>query len=145
MPTRRRPILALAALAALLASACGSAPSEPTEPEPATVEAVDGSVLKKVTLSDDAVERVGIETSPVTTATGGRLSVPSSTVLYDQDGQAWVFTNPEGHVYLRAQVTVYGTTGDATLLTAGPPAETQVVTVGVAELYGTELGVGDPE
>jgi hypothetical protein len=144
MRTIHRPILALATLAALL-GACAPAPSEPTEPEPAVVEAIDGSVLKRVTLSDDAVERLGIETSPVTTGAGGRLLVPSSTVLYDPDGQAWVFTNPEGHVYLRSQIKILGTEGDETVLTEGPPVDTQVVTVGVAELYGTELGVGDPE
>jgi len=145
MTTFHRPVLVLATLAALLVGACGQAPSERTEPEPATVEAIDGSALKRVTLSDDAVERIGIETSPVTTAAGGRLEVPSSTVLYDQDGQAWVYTNPEGHVFLRARITILGTAGDATLLSAGPPVDTPVVTVGVAELYGTELGVGDPE
>jgi hypothetical protein len=141
----RRSTLALAALATLLVGACSPAPSEPTDPEPATVEAIDGSALKRVTLTDDAVERIGIETSPVTAAPGGRLMVPSSTVLYDQDGLAWVYTNPEGHVFLRSQITILGTTGDETVLTAGPPADTKVVTVGVAELYGTELGVGDPE
>jgi hypothetical protein len=144
MTTIRRSVLALATLAALLVGACGQAPSEPTEPDPAIVEAIDGSALKRVTLSDEAVERLGIETSPVTAA-GGHLMVPSSTVLYDQDGQAWVYTNPEGHVYLRSQITILDTTGDETVLSAGPPAQTPVVTVGVAELYGTELGVGDPE
>ena len=145
MTTIRRSTLVLATLAALLVGACGPAPSEPAEPEPAVVEPIDGSVVKRVTLTDDAVERLGIETSPVTDAAGGRLLVPSSTVLYDQDGQAWVYTNPEGHVFLRAQITILGTTGEDTVLTAGPPAATPVVTVGVAELYGTELGVGDPE
>jgi hypothetical protein len=145
MRTLHRPIMALAVLAALTLAACAPPASEPTDPEPATVEAIDGSALKRVTLSDDAVERIGVETAPVTDAAGGRLMVPSSTVLYDQDGQAWVYTNPEGHVFLRAQVTIVGTTGDETVLSAGPPVGTQVATVAVAELYGTELGVGDPE
>ena len=144
MRTIHRPILALATVAALL-SACAPAASEPTEPEPAVVEAIDGSSLKRVTLSDEAAERIGVETASVATASGGRLEVPSASVLYDENGQAWVYTNPEGHVFLRSQITILGTSGDETLLTAGPPADTQVVTVGVAELYGTELGVGDPE
>jgi starvation-inducible outer membrane lipoprotein len=144
MTTMNRSILVLATLTALLLGACGQAPSEATEPEPAVVEDIDGSALKRLTLTDDAVERIGIETGSVMTV-AGRLEVPSASVLYDQNGQAWVYTNPQGHVFLRSEITITGTTGDETLLSAGPPPETRVVTVGVAELYGTELGVGDPE
>ena len=145
MTTINRSVLALATLTALLMGACGQPPSEATEPEPAVVEDIDGSALKRVTLSDDAAERIGIETASVTTVSGGRLDVPSASVLYDQNGQAWVYTNPEDHVFLRSQITIVDTAGEETLLSAGPPPETRVVTVGVAELYGTELGVGDPE
>jgi hypothetical protein len=140
-----RSLLVFATLAALLISGCGQPARQNTEPEPAVVEEIDGSALKRVTLSDDAAERIGIETGAVTTISGGGLGVPSASVLYDQDGQAWVYTNPEGHVFLRSQITITGTTGDETLISAGPPVATRVVTVGVAELYGTELGVGDPE
>jgi starvation-inducible outer membrane lipoprotein len=145
MTTMNRSILALATLTALLVGACGQAPTETTEPDPAIVEAIDGSALKRVTLSDDAAVRIGIETASVTTASAGRLEVPSASVLYDQNGQAWVYTNPEGRVFVRSEISILGTSGEQTLLSAGPPPETRVVTVGVAELYGTELGVGDPE
>jgi hypothetical protein len=140
-----RSIPALVAFSALMLSACGQVANEQTESGPALVEEIDGSSLKRVTLTDEAAERIGIETATVASGAAGRIMVPTSTVLYDPDGQAWVYTNPEGNVFLRAQITVVGTDGDETVLSAGPPADTRVVTVGVAELYGTELGVGDPE
>jgi hypothetical protein len=142
---RIRSILALVAFAAVLFGACAQPPAGESEEGPAVVEPIDGTALSRVTLTDGAAERVGIETAAVTSAAGGRLMVPSATVLYDANGQAWVYTNPEGHVFVRAAITVVKTDGDDTILSAGPELETRVVTVGVPELYGTELGVGDPE
>jgi hypothetical protein len=109
------------------------------------VEHVEGSDVARVTLTDEAVERIGIETAPVTAGTGGRTVVPVATVLYDASGQAWVYTNPEGHVYLRAPVSIVDIRSGSAVLSTGPASDTPVVTVGAAELYGTELGVGDPE
>jgi hypothetical protein len=145
MRTLHRSIPVLVAASALLLGACGQAATDTAESGPAIVESIDGSSLKRVTLTDEAAERVGIETATVTTGTGGRILVPTNTVLYDENGHAWVYTNPEGHVFLRAEITIVGTDGEKTVLSSGPPADTRVVTVGVAELYGTELGVGDPE
>jgi hypothetical protein len=142
-----RWILVFVTTLALLISACGqgTAPESATDEGPVQVEDIAGSDLKRVTLSDDAVERIGVETAPVTAAPGGRVIVPAATVLYDQDGRAWVFTEPEHDVFVREPVTIIGTNGNDTILSAGPAADTPVVTVGVAELYGSELGVGDPE
>jgi hypothetical protein len=145
MRTFHRSIPVLVAASALLLSACGQAATEQAESGPALVEPIDGSTLKRLTLTDEAAERIGIETAAAATGTGGQTLVPTNTVLYDENGQAWVYTNPEGNVFVRAKVTIVDTNGDKTVLSAGPPPETRVVTVGVAELYGTELGVGDPE
>ncbi len=61
-------------------------------------------------------------------------------------GQTWVYTSPETDVFVRAPVTLIDIDGGyEALLSDGPPIDTEVVTVGVAELYGSELGVGDPE
>jgi hypothetical protein len=73
---------------------------------------------------------------------GQRLIVPSAAVVYDINGQTWVYTNPEGLSYLREPIMVdYFWDGNAVLL-EGPPPGTRVVTVGVAELFGTDTGVG---
>jgi len=142
-----RWILVFVTTLALLVGACAqsSEPEAAADEGLAQIEDIAGSDVKKVTMSDDAVERIGVETVPVAAADGGRMRVPSATVLYDQQGRTWVFTEPEHDVFVREEVKIIGTNGDDTILSTGPTTDTPVVTVGVAELYGTELGVGDPE
>jgi len=72
-----------------------------------------------------------------------RLTVPYAAVLYDSSGATWVYTNPEGQVYLRAAVRVDYVDGEVAVLEEGPAAGTKVVTVGASELYGAEVGVGE--
>jgi hypothetical protein len=77
-----------------------------------------------------------------TAVEGTRLMVPSAAVVYDINGQTWVYTNPETLTYLREPILVdYFLDGTAVLL-EGPTAGTRVATVGVAELFGTDTGVG---
>jgi hypothetical protein len=141
----RWSILVLTVVSGLV-TACAPPAAEPAGEEgPALVEDIAGSDVKRLTLTEDAAQRIGIEMVPVTSASGGHTMVPSSTVIYDAGGQTWVYTSPETDVFVRAPVTLVDIDGDDALLSAGPPIDTQVVTVGVAELYGSELGVGDPE
>lgn len=67
--------------------------------------------------------------------------VPYAAVIYDVSGKTWVYTNPEPLVFLRASITIDYIEDDSAYLTDGPVANTQVVTVGGAELYGAEVGV----
>jgi hypothetical protein len=71
--------------------------------------------------------------------------VPYAAVLYDAQGETWVYTNPEKLVFVRTQVKIDRIDGDVALLLEGPPSGTSIVTVGLAELFGAETGVGDPE
>jgi hypothetical protein len=123
----------------------------PTASEAATsskagrVEAVPGGTVSKVILTKEAAARLDIQTAMVSSAAMPgfqQLAIPYSALLYDPTGQAWTFTNPEPLVYLRHKVTVESIQGNLAFLTEGPPAGTAVVTVGAAELYGTEVGVG---
>jgi len=142
-----RWILVFLTTLALAVGACAqsSEPETTSDAGPAHIEDIAGSEVKRVTLTDEAADRIGVQTVPVAAADGGRVKVPSATVLFDQQGRTWVFTEPEHDVFVRAPVTVIGTNGEDTILSTGPVADTPVVTVGVPELYGTELGVGDPE
>lgn len=142
-----RWILVFVTTLAVVVGACAqsSEPEAATDEGLAQIEDIAGSDVKKITMADDAVERIGVKTVPVAAADGGRMRVPSATVLYDQQGRTWVFTEPEHDVFVREEVKIIGTNGEDTILSTGPTADTPVVTVGVAELYGTELGVGDPE
>jgi hypothetical protein len=141
--TRRWLIAAPGVLTAiLLLAACGEAPSdEHVTVEPATVEHIDGTQLARVTLTEPAAERLDIQTASVE-AEGQRLIVPSSAVLVEPDGEAWVYTNPQPLAFVRHQITVDRETGGLAYLSSGPPEGTTIVTVGAAELYGAEFGVG---
>ena len=112
---------------------------------PVTVEAIDGTDLKQVTLIPASAERLGIQTAPVSRETAGgtsRTVMPYAALLYDERGDTWTYTNPEGLAYVRHGVTVDFIEGDLAILSDGPPIGTLVVTVGAAELYGAETGVG---
>lgn len=71
-----------------------------------------------------------------------RKVIPYSAVIYDLRGETWVYTNPEPLVFVRHAIHVDYIEGDLAVLLEGPPAGTKVATVGVAELFGTEFGVG---
>lgn len=134
--------VALVIAIAIVGAACNQPASDKGAVEqPAIVEAIDGSDLARVTLSQRAAERLGIETTDVWVSLG-KLAVPSSALWLDPGGTFWVYTNPEPLVYVRHAVTVDDDNGEVALLSAGPSSETRVVSVGVSELYGTEFGVG---
>jgi hypothetical protein len=53
-----------------------------------------------------------------------------------------VYTTAAALTYVRHPITVDYIEGDRAILVDGPAANTPVVTVGGAELFGTEFGVG---
>ncbi|MEW6239734.1 MAG: efflux RND transporter periplasmic adaptor subunit [Chloroflexota bacterium] len=67
--------------------------------------------------------------------------IPYAAVIYDVEGNAWVYTNPEPLVFVRQPIVIDYIEGDLAILLDGPEAETAVVTVGAAELFGAETGV----
>jgi hypothetical protein len=71
-----------------------------------------------------------------------RKLVPHAAVLYDPKGNTWVYTNPEPLVFVRHPISVDYIDGDLAVLSDGPPPGAKVVTVGVAELFGTEFEIG---
>jgi len=97
-----------------------------------------------LTLSEHAQQRLGIQTARVTKGPDG-LSVPYAAVVYDAEGASWVFARTGRLSYHRAEVSLGHKTGDDVALTSGPPAGTEVVTVGAAELVGVETGIDGEE
>lgn len=137
-----RGIALVPLVAALLLAACGEAPSdEHVIDEPATVQEVEDGEVARVTITQKAAERLDIQTALVE-AVGERTVVPSAAVLVDPAGDFWVFTNPEPLVFVRHKISIDYEEGNQAFLTDGPPAGSKIVTVGVAELYGAEYGVG---
>jgi hypothetical protein len=86
-------------------------------------------------------EYVRVET-PVPGSEAQRKIVPYAAVMYGPHGETWVYTNPEPLTFIRHSIAIDYIDGDQVVLSDGPPTGTKVVTVGVAELYGTESGVG---
>ena len=128
-------------------SACTQTAAEGTSgEEPATVEQIEGSEdVSRLTLTPKAVERLGIQTTPLRedkVAGKQRKVVPYGAVLYDADGKTSVYVTAAPNVYVREPITVELIEGDRAILSAGPAVGTVVVSVGAAELYGTETGVG---
>lgn len=67
--------------------------------------------------------------------------IPYAAVIYDVNGDTWVYYNPEPLVFIRAPITIDYIEDSLAYLTDGPAVNTSVVTVGGAELYGAEVGV----
>ncbi len=84
-------------------------------------------------------ERVEVAV-PATTQHEG-LAVPYSAILYDVNGGEWVYERTAAQVYSRKRVEVQAIVGDLAVLTRGPPEGALIVSVGAAELFGTEFGV----
>jgi hypothetical protein len=97
--------------------------------------------IASVTLHEKAAERTGIGTATVEEGSAGTLAVPYSAIWYDAKGHSFVYTVTGPLSYIRAPITVDRVEGDRAILSAGPSAGTEVVTQGVAELYGAETGL----
>ena len=111
---------------------------------PASVETAADGGPSRLTLVEDAAQRLGLETAPVEARPNG-LSIPYAAVVYDADGAAWTFVELEPRVYERAPITISGIEGDRATLSSGPAPGTAVVTVGAAELVGVEAGISGGE
>ncbi len=137
----------LAISGSLMFAACQKKATEHAQEHPATVEVIEGSDLKRVTLTARAMERIDLKTAEVreqrmSPATSPQRVVPYSSLIYDPQGQTWVYTSPQPGTFLRHKVEVDHIEGDLVALKDGPALGTVVASVGVAELYGAEFKVG---
>jgi hypothetical protein len=151
MPARNLAIAGLAMAATLILAGCGGG-SEPELPSPAQVQQVAGSPVPQVKLTAPAMRRIGIATQPLEMAkvsldgqSAGHKVIPYSAVVYDTDGSTWTYVNTAPQVFLREPVTVGAIDGETAILTEGPDVGAAVVTVGAAELLGTEYNISGEE
>jgi hypothetical protein len=129
-------------IAGLLASCAGTtSDAYVVENDPGSVEHVEGSDLGRVHLTTAAIRRLDVDTT-VVRRTGKHLVVPDDALFVDPDGAWWIYTSPSRGVYVRHEVGLARQHDGQALLTSGPRPGTEVVTVGVAELYGIEAEVG---
>ena len=139
-----RLLAPLAAGLALVGAGCGGGGSSAEEEDggPATVTEVKGSDLSRVELTAEAAERLDIQTAAVEQNGGGKV-VPYSAVYYSPTGETWVYVSPKPLTFVREAIVVDRIDGDKALLKDGPSPGTKVATVGVAELFGAESGLGE--
>lgn len=145
--TLRMTVVALA-VASLQLTGCHEK-STYTKVEPAHVEHKEGEAISKLTLTEKAMERLDVQTTPVREGKvegeengAPRPFVPYSAIMYVAQGDTFVYTSPEPRTFIRHPIEVDYIKGDVAVLKNGPPPGTQVVSVGAAELFGTEFGVG---
>ena len=132
-----RRIIIIFVFAGLLLSACGGREQATVEKvEPSKLEPIDGTDLSRVILTEKAADRIGVETVPV----DGPI-VPYSAVIYDIEGNTWIYTNPAPLTYVRAPIVIDRIEGDQAFLAEELVSDDPIVTVGVIEIYGAETGV----
>jgi hypothetical protein len=123
-----------------IADGVADSPAPPVPETQAIVKPL-GFGVSRITLQPRAASRLDIRTGLISEDQSGRRIVPYSSVIYDLDGDAWVYTVTAPLTFVREAIVVEQITKDFAYILEGPPAGTQVVTVGVPELYGTEVGV----
>ena len=108
--------------------------------EPASLSSLAGTDFPLVTFTREGAARTGLETAPVERS-GRRLAVPYEALIYAGDGTSYVYASPTPLSYQRTEVAIDRIRGSRALLSKGPQAGGDVVTVGASEVYGTELGI----
>ena len=130
-----RWIILVLILASLL-SACAPKASTSTKVSPVSLEPIEGTDFQRVILTEKAAQRLDIQTAEVS-----GLSIPYAAVIYDTEGNTWVYTNPAPLTFLRAPIFIDHIEGGQAVLSQELDSGTAVVTLGVSELYGAETGV----
>lgn len=126
------------------APGAASRAAKPVSAPPSTNAAVSTvDVFYQVSNRDGAYrfgQRVGV-TIPLRESQAA-VVVPWSAIVHDAQGGAWVYERSAPLVYVRRRVQVERVVGDLAVLAGGLKSDTSVVVSGVAELFGTEFGVG---
>ena len=139
----------LTLLAALALSACGGhakkSPVAVSDTSAVTFQPITGTGLERITLSPRAAYRLGIQTGTVARASGKLTKIPYSAVMYAPDGTTYTYISPSSLTFVRTPISVARLSTNLAYLSSGPGVGTKVVTVGSAELLGTEEGVQDEE
>ena len=117
------------------------------------VEDTPGTDAKTLIFTEAAMSHLDVQTAPVKEVeasregkdVGRRLAVPHSALIYDAEGEPWVYVSSAPDTFLRKHVAIDFMDDDHIFLTTGVTAGENVVTVGVPELRGAEFGVGEGE
>src|SRR5215211_589079 len=106
-----RWLLVTLIFAGLLLSACGPKEATTEKISPSKLEPIEGTDLSKVILTEKAAERIG-----VATVSASGTEVPYAAVVYDIEGNTWIYTNPEPLTFVREQIAIDHIEGDMAVL-----------------------------
>lgn len=116
---------------------------------PAKVEKHQNEKLPFVILTQEAETRIGIVTEPLENVRLNKqvfFRIPVSSILYDTEGNTWVYIRiPSSNLptFQRREVKLIKIDEKSAHISSDFSAPSEpVVTVGTAELYGAETGVG---
>ena len=98
-------------------------------------ERLNADVQSILDIQTDAIREEEVDGSQ-------RQVMPYAALVYGVNGETWAYINPEPLTYTRQPVSVDYIDADLAILLEGPPSGTEVVTVGVSELFGVDTGVG---
>jgi len=110
--------------------------------ESVEIEPIGDTGFNRVRLAPRAFDRLGIETATVRRAPAGRPArtlIPYSALLYGPNGETWAYVTVAPLTFVRRPVVVEEVDGEAVVVSKGPPVGARVVTVGAAELLGSEI------
>ena len=124
--------------ALFLVSGCTKEAPKITKGPPVTKLKQPGDSFETLTLTAKAIERIDIKTGKVEKRDQAPMVVPYSALIYNPQGETFVFESREDRKFVRVPVTVEKVVGNDVMLAKGPAAGTEIATVGVAELYGSE-------
>jgi hypothetical protein len=140
--SKARPLAAGVAVVAcgLALSACDEVPSNLREATPYKVQPIKGTDRNTVTMADETAGLLPVETAAVR-GDEKRKVIPHDALIYNPDGDVFVYTKPKAETYVRRPVRVRRVRGDRVYLAAGPEVGTKIVTTGSAELLATEYEI----
>ncbi|RIK78055.1 hypothetical protein DCC62_08335 [candidate division KSB1 bacterium] len=140
-------ILLVTILLGLQLFACQQKAETPPDLEKYAKIEYTGQALHRVRLTAKRAAELGIATAPAREEKISgqvRKIVPTAAVVYDQNGNTWVFKSPDSLVFVRERVSVEYIDGERAVLVEGPEDGAQVVTVGAANLFNDAFSqVGD--
>jgi hypothetical protein len=120
MQYHHRMMLAALIIGGLQLVACQRQQDTHHVEHPVEITKIDGSNLSRVTLTERAIQRLDLKTDQVREQ-GGKKVVPYSSLIYDPEGQTWVYTSPQTRTFVRHKVDVDYIEGNLVVLNDGPP------------------------
>src|SRR3712207_3001517 len=92
-------------VACSLLAACAEVESNLVESQPYRLESIPGSDIKRILMEDPTARKIGLQTAEMGRA-GKRTVAPHAALIYNPEGDEFVYTKPAPRTYVRTPVEV---------------------------------------